>query len=228
MVKEDNLKVGVRWTSHYRTKQWYYLLPSCKPTVWFSLQWWDLTPPFFLACSFYLSGNCYCFKCHKKHKYQLLREYAVWQNAGLTPQLAFFSAVAPVDLVPLPPCNDLLQATINTAHPDDLGKNQFLCQLRCLHSNTGMHGCSSAQNLPYTWSAHQTETLSCVTSQASDKTKACGGMLERDIIEPSTSLYATPVVLVPRKHNSKPRFCVDYRNVSAATHTAAYPLPNNQ
>ena len=100
-------KVGVRWTSHYRTKQWYHLASSCLPTVWFSLQWWDLTVRSFLACSFYLSENCYCFKSHKKHQYQLLREYATWQNTGLTPQLAFFSAVAPVDLVPLLPCHDL-------------------------------------------------------------------------------------------------------------------------
>ena len=101
-------------------------------------------------------------------------------------------------------------------------------KLICLHSNTGMHGCSHAQNFLHPWSAHQTETLPCVTSQVSDNQQACGGLLERDIIELSTSLCTDPVVLVPRKHNSKPRFSVDYRKMNAATHTVTYPLPNNQ
>lgn len=100
----------------------------------------------------HLSGNCYCFMYQKKHQCQPLREYVAWKIAGLMPQLAFFSAVARVGLVPLLPCNDLLQVTINTAHPDDLGKNQLSTagKLRCLHSNTGMHGCSHAQNVPHT------------------------------------------------------------------------------
>lgn len=49
-------------------------------------------------------------------------------------------------------------------------------------------------------------------------------MLQKDVIEPSSSPWSSPIVMVRKKDNSF-RFCVDYRKVNRATKRDAYPLP---
>jgi len=53
-------------------------------------------------------------------------------------------------------------------------------------------------------------------------------MLQRNIIEPSTSAYNSPIILVPKKSNSKNqkwRFCVDYRQLNKRIIPDRFPLP---
>ena len=49
-------------------------------------------------------------------------------------------------------------------------------------------------------------------------------MTERDIVKPSTSPWASPVILVPKRDGTS-RFCIDYRRLNAIMTKDVYPLP---
>jgi len=49
-------------------------------------------------------------------------------------------------------------------------------------------------------------------------------MQDKDIITPTKSPWASPIVLVPKKDGSL-WFCIDYRKVNEITHKDAYPIP---
>ena len=60
--------------------------------------------------------------------------------------------------------------------------------------------------------------------QREDVNRLLKNMQERDIIQPSNSPWASPIVMVKKK-NGTLRFCVDYRKLNAVTQRDAYPLP---
>lgn len=67
---------------------------------------------------------------------------------------------------------------------------------------------------PHRTSAAENETIDSLLDD----------MLQQGIVQPSNSPWASPVVLV-RKHDGSPRFCVDYRWINGITRKDVYPLP---
>lgn len=61
---------------------------------------------------------------------------------------------------------------------------------------------------------HQQETMR----------KHVKGMLQHRVVQPSTSPWASPIVLAKKK-NGTTRFCVDYRKPNEVTRKNGYPLP---
>ena len=60
--------------------------------------------------------------------------------------------------------------------------------------------------------------------QREEVRKMIAEMLSKGIIEPSTSAWSSPVVLV-KKRDGNTRFCIDFRKVNAVTIKDAQPLP---
>ena len=49
-------------------------------------------------------------------------------------------------------------------------------------------------------------------------------MLQNDITQPSSSQWASPVILIQKQDGSQ-RFCVDYKKQNSITKKDAYPIP---
>ena len=58
-----------------------------------------------------------------------------------------------------------------------------------------------------------------------DINKQVKELLEKKLIEPSSSPWASPVVLVSKKDGTK-SFCIDYRKLNDVTRKDSYPVPN--
>ena len=50
-------------------------------------------------------------------------------------------------------------------------------------------------------------------------------MLQAEVIEPSSSQWASLVILVTKKDGSI-RYCIDYRQLNSITSKNSYPLPH--
>ncbi|KZS06649.1 Uncharacterized protein APZ42_029823 [Daphnia magna] len=108
--------------------------------------------------------------------------------------------------------------------PSEL-KSPKICTLRT-SKNCELGFCKVAEHRINTGSAppvHQPPYKSAWKERAIIQ-RQVGEMLEKGVIEPSNSPWASPVVLVKKKDGSW-RFCVDYPRLNAISVKDVYPLP---
>ena len=99
-------------------------------------------------------------------------------------------------------------ANVFASSPDDLGRTSVA--QHCINTGNTRLIRQNPRRLPL--------------SQRETAEEEIEKMLKHGVIEPSSSPWASPVVLV-RKKDGSTRFCVDYRLVNAATIKDSYPLP---
>ena len=80
--------------------------------------------------------------------------------------------------------------------------------------DTGQHAPIRHQYLLRRMAPHQREEVASHVKQ----------LLLQGVIEPSSSLWSSPVVLAGKKDGST-RMCIDFRRLNAATRRGAFPLP---
>ena len=97
---------------------------------------------------------------------------------------------------------------IFSSGPADLGRTDIVKH----QIDTGSH--SPIKQAPRRVPMHQQATVR----------KHVEEMLQHGVVQPSTSPWAAPIVLVKKKDGTT-RFCVDYRKLNDVTRKDAYPLP---
>ena len=126
---------------------------------------------------------------------------------------------------------DHLQIMVDKAQLDDIQKAQLAALLlefpevfigpegELGHTDLVKHRINTG-DAPPTKSAPYRHSLSerLIEDEEIDK------MLANNVIEPSSSPWASPVVLVKKKDGTT-RFCLDYRKLNSVTQKDAYPLP---
>lgn len=137
--------------------------------------------------------------------------------------------------IPLQPCSDEVLHSIHQLSEKadtDMQTQQELenlmlswptvCNQEIGYTNLVKHRIITTDELPVRKRAYKVsiEKQSFVEGQIKE-------LLDKKIIRPSCSPWASPVVVVQKKDGGS-RLCIDYRGLNAKTHLDAYPMPQIQ
>ncbi|XP_045569661.1 uncharacterized protein [Salmo salar] len=208
-----------------------YMIPSV------ILQTKNLAFPVVLGIDFmYFSGvqidiahNCYWFPYNPSKKHFFQSEATKLHDWG--PNVAVFSAIAPVPLTLDNPSDDLLLQAVRRAQleqPEELRlleqlqNNADVCTSKLGRTGLLKHKIFLTQEMPIKQKPYRLSPAKLIIQKG-----LINDMLTQNIIERSSSPWAAPVVLIPKKTGGL-RFCVDYRKTNKVSQTDAYPLPTIQ
>ncbi|KXZ41351.1 hypothetical protein GPECTOR_528g523 [Gonium pectorale] len=135
------------------------------------------------------------------------------------------------------PSDELRSLLLSKVNPE-LEEAERLAITGCLLANYDLFALSNSELGCTPWASMKVDTgdappvftppyrMSKVEREAVDK--EIQRMLADGIIEPSTSAWSSPVVVVPKRDTGELRFCVDMRRINEVTRTVRYPLGHIQ
>lgn len=191
---------------------------------------------FFTGMQIDVSGGVYWFRENEKTRFAFCAESSLMGEGETSNYVAFFSVVAPSATALFPTLttledSDLFQKAIQESHLEEhrkpqlktlLLKNADVCTTKMGRTDILKHQIFLTNPLPIQQKPYRVSPPKLKVMK-----ELIDDMLKDEVIEPSCSAWASPVVLIPRKVG-KPRFCVDFRKVNENTVTDAYPIPTIQ
>lgn len=180
-----------------------------------------------------VTTNTYWFKPDEKQRFPFCGGFQNVNDWGLERPVALITAIPPkltipscegdlVDLVGKAVQNAQLETKEKLRLLEQLQQNSDVCTNKLGHTKLLNHQIFLTEDVPVKSKPYRVSPSKMKIVQ-----ELVEEMLTVGVIEPSSSPWASPVVLVPKKTGGV-RFCVDYRKLNAITQSDAYPLPTIQ
>lgn len=177
-----------------------------------------------------VSTNTYWFKPYEKDRFTFNDDIPKLHDWGPERQVALITTIAPIPLSPNSSEEVILQAVRNAqleeneklTFMEQLQQNLDVCTTKLGRTKLLNHNICLTHEMPVKQKPYRVSpTKQKIMKELIDE------MLTTGVIEPSSSAWASPIVLIPKKSGGL-RFCVDYRKLNAVTYSDAYPLPTIQ
>ncbi len=180
-----------------------------------------------------VTTNTYWFKPNEKQRFSFKGGFQKLNDWGLERPVALYTAIPPTSTVPSFEVEivQLVEKAVQHAQLEEEGKlmlleqlqrNSDVCSNKLGHTKLLCHQIFATQEVPVKQKPYRVSSTKLKAMK-----ELIDEMLAAEVIEPSSSAWASPVVLIPKKTGGL-RFCVDYRKLNAITPSNAYPLPNIQ
>lgn len=194
----------------------------------------DLTVPIILGMDFLLKSGMVLDFNNAQYSFPPVEDAEAPVTFPFLPQ-DIHSTINFYLAIPLQPCSDeVFQSICQLSEKADTDvqtqqelENLMLswstvCNQEIGHTNLVKHRIITTDELPFRKRAYKVsiEKQSFVEDQIRE-------LLDKKIIRPSSSPWASPVVVVQKKDGGS-RLCIDYHGLNAKTHRDAYPMPQIQ